>query len=135
MIIGFFLEIVDDVGYYVTLNIKLIEKIMTLPSYLKKNTVTRETLARAIKRETGLAINRASHLVDQFLDTLVDAVCKNRPIKIRLFGTFVTRLKKARIGRNPKTLEQAQIPARKIVKFKVAPTLKKRINSNIHLIH
>jgi integration host factor subunit alpha len=38
------------------------------------------------------------------------------------------------VGRNPKTMIAAKISARTVVKFKVAPKLKKRINDNIHLI-
>ncbi|MDF3047956.1 MAG: ihfA [Candidatus Midichloriaceae bacterium] len=101
---------------------------------VKKNTLTREHLARAIKRETGLPINRALEIVDDVFESLVDELCDNGVAKLRLFGTFSTKKKNARIGRNPKSLVEAIIPERIVVKFKVAPTLKKRINTNIHLI-
>ena len=104
---------------------------MLSSSYFKKNTVTRESLARAIKRETGITVNKASTVVDQIIDTIINAIRNDQIVKIRLFGTFTTKNKNARIGRNPKTMIEAEIPARKVVKFKVAPTLKKRINSNI----
>jgi integration host factor subunit alpha len=100
----------------------------------KKNTLTREHLARAIKRDTGMPINKALDVVDQVFDSLISALSENNLIKLRLFGTFSTKRKNARIGRNPKSLVEAVIPERKVVKFKVAPTLKKRVNSNIHLI-
>lgn len=100
----------------------------------KKNTLTREHLARAIKRNTGLPINRALAIVDQIFDNLIKALLDDKTVKIRLFGTFNTKHKTSRIGRNPKSLVEAIIPERKVVKFKVAPTLKKMVNSNIHLI-
>ncbi len=100
----------------------------------KKNTVTREQLARAIKRDVNMPINQALRLVDQVFDELTNAIIDGSEIKIRLFGSFSTKQKNPRIGRNPKSLVEALIPARRVVKFKVAPTLKKRINSNIHLI-
>jgi integration host factor subunit alpha len=100
----------------------------------KKSTLTREHLARAIKRDTGLPINRSLDIVDQVFDSLVEELADSSTAKIRLFGTFSTKRKNARIGRNPKSLVEAIIPERIVVKFKVAPTLKKRINSNIHLI-
>ncbi len=104
---------------------------MLSSSHFKKNTVTRETLARAIKRETGITVNKASTMVDQAIEIMAEAIKVDKTIKIRLFGTFSTKSKNARIGRNPKTMIEATIPARKVVKFKVAPTLKKRINGNI----
>lgn len=100
----------------------------------KKNTVTREQLARAIKRDTAMPINKALDLVDRVFDELISAIVSGQEVKIRMFGSFNTKQKNERIGRNPKSLVEALIPARKVVKFRVAPTLKKRINSNIHLI-
>lgn len=103
--------------------------------FFKKNTITREYLARSIKRETGLAINKASEIVDDIFDGLLDAIKKGDSVKIRMFGSFTTKRKNARVGRNPKNLQEAVIPERTVVKFKVAPTLKKRINGNIkHII-
>ncbi len=101
---------------------------------IKKNTLTREHLARAIKRDTGMPINKSLDIVDQVFDSLISELSDNGVVKLRLFGTFSTKHKNARIGRNPKSLVEAIIPERKVVKFKVAPTLKKRVNSNIHLI-
>lgn len=106
-----------------------------ISSYYRKNTITREALAKAIKRDTGIPSNRSSKIVDQLVDIMTDAIQENFEIKIRRFGSFQTKQKSERLGRNPKTMVQAKIPARKVIKFKVAPTLKKRINSNIHQIN
>ncbi len=111
---------------------KLPHTVITMS--MKKNTLTREHLARAIKRDTGMPINRALDIVDQVFQSLVGALTDKKTVKIRLFGSFTTKRKNSRIGRNPKSLVEAVIPERTVVKFKVAPTLKKRINSNIHLI-
>lgn len=99
-----------------------------------KMTVTRDTLARAIKRETGINISKASDIVDQFVDSIVQSIKAGVKVKIRLFGIFYTKSKAERVGRNPKTMEDAVIPERTVVKFKVAPTLKKRINNSIKMI-
>lgn len=104
-------------------------------SLYKKNTITRESLAKAIKRETGIPSNRSSKIVDQLVAIMVKTIHGDGEIKIRKFGTFKTRFKHARLGRNPKTLIAASIPERRVIKFKIAPTLKKRINSNIAQIH
>jgi integration host factor subunit alpha len=107
---------------------------MELGSIIKKNTITREFLAKSIKSDLGLPLNQAATLVDQIFDQMVSAINKGKKIKIRMFGTFYSKKKNQRVGRNPKTMKEAVIPARQVVKFKVAPTLKKRINSNIQQI-
>lgn len=100
-----------------------------------KSTITREFLSKSIKRESGISNTKSSEIVDQIIHFLISQLCKDKRIKIGLFGSFVPKFKNERIGRNPKTLEEATISARKVIKFKVAPTFKKRINDNIHLIH
>jgi integration host factor subunit alpha len=98
---------------------------------LKKNTITRESLAKAIKRETGLSIQSASEIVDKIIEKIRGSLREGKEVKIRLFGHFYSKKKNKRIGRNPKTMKEAVIPERNVVKFKVAPTLKKRINNTI----
>ena len=95
-------------------------------------TVTREVIARAIKRDTGIHIKKADKLFGRILDIISAAIKQKQLVVIRLFGSFSCHYKAQRIGRNPKTMEEAIIPARNVVRFKVAPTLKKRINENIN---
>ena len=97
----------------------------------KNNTITKEHLARAIKQSSGLPIARAQELVGEIFQLIRENLKKGNPVKLRMFGTFTTKKKNARVGRNPRNMVEAEIPARTVVKFKVAPTLKKKINDNI----
>lgn len=105
-----------------------------ISKYTKQNTVTRESLAKAIKRNNGVAVNQGAKIVDKLFDAIIDNIKKGNQVKLRLFGIFYSKKKNSRIGRNPKTMKEATIPARQVMKFKIAPTLKKRINSNINQI-
>lgn len=96
-----------------------------------KSTITREYLARHIKDQTGIGVVRSTKIVDDFFAIISNFIMQKDEVKIRLFGTFSVRNKSKRIGRNPKTLEEVTIPPRTVVKFKVAPTLKNKINSNL----
>jgi integration host factor subunit alpha len=100
-------------------------------SYLEKNTITRECLAKLLKKEKGLSLIKAQKIVDDFFASILEFVANDETVKIRMFGTFSSKFKNQRVGRNPKTKEEFVIPKRKILKFKVAPTLKKRVNSNV----
>lgn len=104
-------------------------------SYSNKITITRDHLAKSIKQSTGLQINRASKIVDRIIDCISDGLIEGKEVKIRLFGSFLRKAKNSRTGRNPVTMEEVLIPARTVVKFRVASTLRKRINNNINLIY
>ena len=105
-----------------------------MKSLENKRTVTREYLSGAIKNATGITLKRSSDIVSQILDTMTYAIKDGRIIKIRMFGTFSTKIKNPRIGRNPKTMEESVISKRIVVKLKAAPTLRKMINQNINMI-
>jgi integration host factor subunit alpha len=51
-------------------------------------------------------------------------------VKLSSFGLFVVRKKGQRMGRNPKTGEEAPISPRRVVVFKPSAILKQRINNS-----
>ena len=59
-----------------------------------------------------------------------EALYRGENIEIRGFGIFKTKLRKARIGRNPKSSEMVQIPEKKAIKFKMSKILFNRLNKN-----
>ncbi|MEI6832651.1 MAG: HU family DNA-binding protein [bacterium] len=65
---------------------------------------------------------------ERALDALIDVVSKNIKkkdgVKLVGFGTFAVSSRKARVGRNPQTGEEIQIPARKVPVFRPGKELK-----------
>ena len=96
---------------------------------IKKN-FTRKDLSNSIFKELGFSKNFSSTIVDDFFEILIQHLVKFRKIKISSFGTFEVINKKERIGRNPKTKEEAKITSRKVVKFRPSSIFKKKINDN-----
>jgi len=94
---------------------------------VKKN-FTRKELSNNIFKRIGFSKNFSSVIVDDFFNTLIQHLIKFEKIKISSFGTFQVINKKERIGRNPKTKEEAKISSRKIVRFKPSSIFKKKIN-------
>ncbi len=92
------------------------------------NTVTRAELADAVYQQVGLSQQESGALVDLMFDLMADAVVKGEEVKITRLGTFQTRDKKARVGRNPKTMVEATISARRVLSFRPSLLLKKTIN-------
>ena len=72
------------------------------------------------KRECGL-------MVDAFLDALKEALARGDGIELRGFGTFKVRHSKARTGRNPRTGETVEVPARDVPVFKPSRHLRSRV--------
>jgi len=58
------------------------------------------------------------------------ALCGDKNIEIRGFGTYKIAKRKARIGRNPKNSQLVQIPEKKMIKWKMSKTFFNRLNKN-----
>ena len=71
--------------------------------------------------------------VYKIIDTLFNCVTKalkdGDRVELRGFGTFTTKIRNARIGRNPKTGDPVAIPQKKMPFFKMGKSMKERINS------
>jgi len=94
------------------------------------NTVTRADLSEAIYQKTGhLSRTECAALVEHVLKEISDCLERGETVKLSSFGLFVVRKKGQRMGRNPKTGEEAPISPRRVVVFKPSAILKKRINA------
>lgn len=89
--------------------------------------VTRVDLAAALHQEVGLARSDCSKLVDDVLAEISRSLVREEQVKLSTFGSFKIRHKKERMGRNPKTGEEAVVSARKVVVFTPAQKLKSRV--------
>ena len=68
-------------------------------------------------------------IVDTLFNSVTKALKDGERVELRGFGTFTTKLRNARIGRNPKTGEPVAIPKKKLAFFKMGKSMKERINS------
>ena len=93
------------------------------------STVTRMDLGDAVFREVGLSRHESALLVESILEHISQALINGETVKISSFGTFTTREKKPRIGRNPKTGVEAEINARKVITFRPSNLMKSKVDS------
>jgi len=96
---------------------------------MSKKNFTRKDLAIKLYQNVGFSKNFSSSIVDNFFETIIQELIKSNMIKISTFGTFKVIKKKERIGRNPKTKEEAVISSRKVVKFTPSILLKEKLNN------
>ncbi|MGB1361553.1 MAG: integration host factor subunit alpha [Alphaproteobacteria bacterium] len=89
--------------------------------------LTKVNIAEKIYNKTGIP----RVVISDIIGCLFEEVCINlergKNVKLSSFGTFKTREKSARIGRNPKTGKEAVIEARRVVVFYPNNTLKKDV--------
>ncbi len=75
-------------------------------------------LVDVLAKEAGCLKKDAEHLVNILMDTVIKQVARGEKITLVGFGTFEARQRKARTGRNPKTNEPIDIPAKRVAAFK-----------------
>ena len=90
-------------------------------------TLTRADLSEAIYSEVGISKVESSQIVDQIFEEMILELVDGNSVKLSSFGSFMVRQKKERIGRNPKTKEEAVIDARRVVVFRASKELKNKI--------
>ncbi|MEO0072656.1 MAG: HU family DNA-binding protein [candidate division WOR-3 bacterium] len=66
-------------------------------------------------------------IVQMFIDEITDAILDGNRVELRDFGVFATKLRKPKLGRNPKTNEPVPIPTRLVMTFKPGRNLKNKL--------
>ena len=108
---------------------------MTAQKDLEKehDTLTRAGLADVIQTRYGdtLKLTRQKYMevVDAFFEEICNTLVRGESVKISSFGSFLIRHKKERLGRNPKTGEDAKISERRVITFRASQNLKSRVSS------
>jgi integration host factor subunit alpha len=95
--------------------------------YMSEKTLTRMDLSESVFREVGLSRNESADLVESVLEKISASLVSGEQVKISSFGTFSIRQKNARVGRNPKTGEEAPIPPRRVLTFRPSHLMKDRV--------
>jgi integration host factor subunit alpha len=85
-------------------------------------------LSEAVFREVGLSRNESADLVESVLEKICKSLVVGEQVKISSFGTFSIRQKNARVGRNPKTGQEAPIPPRRVLTFRPSHLMKDRVS-------
>jgi len=81
-------------------------------------------LVAAIAEKSGLSKKDAEKALAATLDSIVGAVKKGDKVALVGFGTFESRKRGARVGRNPQTKETIKIPASNVPAFKAGKGFK-----------
>ncbi len=86
--------------------------------------MTKADLAKAIAKKHKLTQKEAILIIDVILDTITESLVAGEKVELRGFGNFFTKIRAARIARNPKTGEKVSVPEKRIPAFKASKALK-----------
>ena len=92
-------------------------------------TVTKKELVDRIAQQIDTTRVVVKEVVQAFMDEAIEELGRGNRLEFREFGVFETKQRAARTAQNPKTLERVQVPAKRIVKFKVGRLLKQKIQA------
>ena len=81
-------------------------------------------LIAEVAKKCGISKKDAEKAVTTTFDTIADALSQGDKVQLVGFGGFETKKREARMGRNPKTKEEIQIPASRVPAFKAGKALK-----------
>lgn len=95
----------------------------------KQPTLTKADLIEEVLRITELPRKESEIIVETIFESIIESLQKGEKIEIRGFGSFRTRERRGRVGRNPKTGEKVEVPAKKIPFFKPSKELKDFVNT------
>ena len=91
-------------------------------------TITKKELVNRIADQASVTKVQAKDIIQSFLDAIITELAAGNRLEFREFGVFETKERAARRAQNPRTLEKVDVPAKKIVKFKVGRLMRKRVS-------
>jgi integration host factor subunit beta len=90
--------------------------------------MTKADLIEEVSRVVEMTRKDSEVIVEAIFDSIVKSLRTGDKIEIRGFGSFRTRQRQPRVGRNPKTGSRVEVPSKRIPYFKPSKELKDLVN-------
>jgi len=91
--------------------------------------MTKSELVEVIaEAQGGITRREAEVVVNTIFSAIGDALADGDRVELRGFGSFTTKKRNARVGRNPKTGESVQVPPKVVPHFKPGKELRERVD-------
>ncbi|MBD2138395.1 HU family DNA-binding protein [Anabaena sp. FACHB-1237] len=84
-------------------------------------------LVDAIAEKTGVTKKQVDQVLSSVIETIIEAVASGDKVTLVGFGSFESRERKAREGRNPKTNEKMEIPATRVPAFSAGKQFREKV--------
>jgi len=94
--------------------------------------MTKSDVVKNISQETGIISKDVAIVVNAFFEIIKEKMQSGNHIEIRHFGTFKLKVRKARMGRNPKTADKVPVPERVVPTFRFSREFKSDIAASVN---
>ncbi len=89
--------------------------------------MTKKDIVMKVSNETNLTQIDVKKIVQKTLDAVVESLERGETVELRNFGVFKVKTRRGRVGRNPRTGQEVQVPEKKVVVFKPGLILKHQV--------
>jgi len=93
--------------------------------------MTKADLIEEVARVVEMTRKDSEVIVEAIFDSIVKSLRAGDKIEIRGYGSFRTRQRQPRVGRNPKTGDRVEVPSKRIPYFKPSKELKDLVNQSV----
>lgn len=92
--------------------------------------MNKQELIESIADKSHTTRSDSKKMLEAFIETVTETLAKGESVQLVGFGSFKTSERKARSGRNPRTGETVEIPAKRVPSFTAGNTLKEAVQSD-----
>ncbi|MDE0901889.1 MAG: integration host factor subunit beta [Erythrobacter sp.] len=96
----------------------------------RRQMIRSELLAALAQDNPELRAEEVEQVVDVFFEEIAQRLSEGGRVELRGFGAFSTREREARKGRNPRTGETVDVPAKRVPYFKPGKDMRRRLNDD-----
>lgn len=89
-----------------------------------------ELVQRLAQDNPELRMSEIEAITDTFFETIVNQLAQGGRVELRGFGSFSTRARDVRNGRNPRTGDTVTVPAKRVAYFKAGREIRERLNAS-----
>ncbi len=89
--------------------------------------MTKSELVDSVAARAGMSKKDSARAVDAVFETIKERLKAGDKVQLVGFGSFEAKRREARVGRNPKTMEEIRIPARRVPVFRPGKELRESV--------
>jgi len=92
--------------------------------------MTKAELVEKVSGKINLTKKQTEVVVNTVFQSITDSLSDGKKVELRGFGSFRIRERNARVGRNPKSGAQVDVPAKRVPFFKAGKELRELVDKN-----
>ena len=94
----------------------------------EKVVIRSELVTQLAAENSGLTVRDIDAIVECFFNDIIEQLAANGRVELRGFGTFSTRARDSRTGRNPRTGDAVAVASKRVPYFKPGKEMRDRLN-------